>query len=374
MSKRKAQPTGLPPFVRRHGSGFRAVFRVNLRRHYGPTFRTAEEAAAYASRHCDIRSERTEPPPILTVAGACSLLESDLERTGARPDTLAYYRKYCAVLQREWRPDRPLHEITHREIRLYISKRERVVAPQTLYGKELQVAGRLFRVAMTARRLHRDPMVGVQAPKMRRGRFEALDGDHVMRIVGKILASGNPSSRLHADIVLLLFLTGLRLAEVGRLRVRDYRTAGKSAVLFVDGKTENRYQPVPAALRPTIRRLTAGKQPDAALVGDGKRRLSSRVLELWKSRLRLAHFSAHVLRHSYATAMVRLGVDPFRLQVLMGHRSITQTQRYYHAASPDLQAAADLLGAQKTASRRTRARLSTARARQEAKQGLRAVR
>lgn len=317
--------------------------------------RTPDEAAGYAERFLDMHELRGDAPVVLTVARACAMLVAELERSGARPDTIEFYEKYLRVFRAQWGDERPLHQIGPRDVRLYIVRREKQVAPQTLYQKELQVAGRLFRFAIAGGHLFRNPLEGIKAPRMRKGRYAAMTQDEVMAVVAKILASEFPQRRQHADIILLLFFTGLRLAEVGRLRVRDYQVDGKAATLFVDGKTENRHQPVAKALRPSIERLAAGKQLDDPLVGSGNRRLTSRVMEIWRARLGLRHFSAHVMRHSFATAMARLGVDQFRLQALMGHRSITQTQRYYHAASTDLQAAAELLGDRKPANRGSRA-------------------
>lgn len=331
------------------------MLRVNGRRHYGPTFRTADEASAYAARFDDLQDQRSDDAPaILTVGQACAQLVDELRKNGSRPDTLDYYGKYLAVFRRVWGDDRPLHQVQHRDLVAYVAKREREVSPQTLYGKELQVAGRLFRLAIARGHLHRNPVAAIKTPRLRKDRYHAMSRDEVLAIVRRIETSGMPQARFHADVVLLLFFTGLRLAEVGRLRVRDYVQDGKAATLFVDGKTDNRYQPIPMALREPIARLIDGKQPDDPLVGSGKRRLTSRILDMWKARLELPHFSAHVLRHSYATAMVRIGVDLPRVQVMMGHRSITQTQRYLHAASPDLQDAADALADRPPASRGSR--------------------
>ncbi|MFY9343751.1 MAG: tyrosine-type recombinase/integrase [Planctomycetota bacterium] len=355
----KKPALGLPPYVRQRASGFRAVLRINATRHYGPTMRTAQEAHAYALRFLEIHEKRGDTAPVLSVAQGCQRLLDELQRSGARPDTIDFYAKYLRVFRKQWGDDRPLHQVGQRDLRLYIVRRERQVKPQTLYQKELQVAGRLFRFAIAEGLLFRNPLEGVRSPRIRKGQFRAMTQDDVMHAVDGILASGFPQCRMHADIVLLLFFTGLRLAEVGRLRVRDYVVDGKAATLFVDGKTDNRHQPVPQALRASIDRLAAGKKLDDPLLGVGNRRLTSRVMELWRHRLGLPHFSAHVMRHSYATAMARLGVDQFRLQALMGHRSITQTARYYHAASPDLQDAAELLGDRKPARRGSRARRAT---------------
>lgn len=346
----------LPRFVRAHGSGFRAVLRINNRRHYGPTMRTPEEASAYADRFQNLRDERSgTAPKVWTVADACASLKAELERT-TRPDTLDYYRQYLDRFRAVWGDDRPLHRITVRDVQLYIAKRENQVAPITLYGKELQVAGRLFLHAIRTGHLVRNPLASIRPPKIRRQRYGVMSREAIDEVVAQILARDYPEARQHADIVLLLFFTGLRLAEVGRLHVRDYAADTGQASLFVEGKTENRYQPVPTVLRPAIERFVAGKSPDDPLVGIGNRRLVSRVFELWKKRLQLPVLSAHVMRHSYATEMVRLGVDPFRLKCLMGHHSITMTDRYFHAASPDLHAAVERLAGRKPGSRGSRPR------------------
>ncbi len=47
----------------------------------------------------------------------------------------------------------------------------------------------------------------------------------------------------------------------------------------------------------------------------------------------------HTLRHSYASWLVKSGVSLYTVQELLGHASITMTQRYSHLAPDTLQAA-----------------------------------
>ena len=47
--------------------------------------------------------------------------------------------------------------------------------------------------------------------------------------------------------------------------------------------------------------------------------------------------SIHMFRHTYAKKAVLNWIDPFRLQKLMGHSSISVTQRYVDLFGSDLQ-------------------------------------
>jgi site-specific recombinase XerD len=50
----------------------------------------------------------------------------------------------------------------------------------------------------------------------------------------------------------------------------------------------------------------------------------------------MTDFHFHDLRHTYATQMVQAGMDLYKVQRLLGHKSPLMTQRYAHHYPEDL--------------------------------------
>ncbi|MBP9708924.1 MAG: site-specific integrase [Oligoflexales bacterium] len=64
-------------------------------------------------------------------------------------------------------------------------------------------------------------------------------------------------------------------------------------------------------------------------------KFSSR-LKYWCVKSGVTPIGIHGLRHTFATSLVRAGVDVKRVQVLLGHSDITTTMRYVHLVNLDL--------------------------------------
>ena len=61
---------------------------------------------------------------------------------------------------------------------------------------------------------------------------------------------------------------------------------------------------------------------------------------LLRAGLDAEKYSAHKLRHTAATLMLKNGVDVRTLQELLGHENLNTTQIYTHVDSSDLRTAA----------------------------------
>ncbi len=148
-----------------------------------------------------------------------------------------------------------------------------------------------------------------------------------------------PSVRDQA-ITRLLFYTGLRLSECAALNVDDVRISTRKGLVIVRSGKGETYREVPlnADVREVLkvwlqeRTRRFPQTSELALFLNLKgRRLSTRAIDLVlrqlgrKAKLEL---SAHVLRHTCLTNLVRRGHDLVLVAEVAGHKRLETTRRY----------------------------------------------
>jgi integrase len=63
----------------------------------------------------------------------------------------------------------------------------------------------------------------------------------------------------------------------------------------------------------------------------------------------IVHFRFHDLRHTFATRLVQKGVDLYKVSKLLGHSSVTVTERYAHHCPESLRSGVEILEERETA-------------------------
>lgn len=122
----------------------------------------------------------------------------------------------------------------------------------------------------------------------------------------------------------VLLGTGLRYGELARLKAGDIHAAG----IHVPKAKARRGRTVPASPRVVAsarRLLVLGGVPD-----DEASQLDHRLREAAKGA-KVEPYSAHEMRHTFATVSLRRGAALRDVQDWMGHASIRTTERYLHA-------------------------------------------
>lgn len=140
-------------------------------------------------------------------------------------------------------------------------------------------------------------------------------------------------------IVSFLYASGVRVSELCSLNRGDIHDkcftvvgkGGKARLCFVDERTEY-------LLSEYLMTRDDNKQP-MFLTQAGKRISPGTVQETFKTLRKQLGFECHphILRHSFATDLLRNNTNLRYVQEFLGHRSIATTQMYTHILDSDLQ-------------------------------------
>jgi integrase/recombinase XerC len=194
-----------------------------------------------------------------------------------------------------------------------------------------------------------NPQVAVLAtPRAKRPLPKALsvqDATAVARDIGEMSDAAALAARDTA-LFTLLYGCGLRIAEALALDVRDAPRPGSEDTLRVRGKgSKQRLVPVLPVVRAAVAawlKYHPDPRPDAPLfLGARGKRLDPAVAQRTMREFRRLngypeHATPHALRHSFATHLLAGGADLRAIQDLLGHASLSTTQRYTAVDSAQL--------------------------------------
>jgi integrase/recombinase XerC len=181
----------------------------------------------------------------------------------------------------------------------------------------------------------------------------ALDKRAILRWLRAVEAHLAPRDRALAGV---LFYAGARISEAVGLDVDDARLSARKGVLRILGKGE-KLREVP--IHPQLRRdltLWLEERPNwpgadatpALFLNQRSGRLSARgasdvVAALADAASQEDKTTAHVLRHTFGTTLVRGGADLVLVAELMGHARLETTRAYTRPTAEDRAKALDLL-------------------------------
>ena len=192
--------------------------------------------------------------------------------------------------------------------------------------------------------LDTNPLVEVQLPKAEKKLPVVLTQDQVETLLGMPfkapLEKQAPEWMPFRDsaILELFYSSGIRLAELAALDVKDFDFFNETVRVFGKGSKE-RLCPLGKPATEAIHRYRnlAGVREGALFISKLRKRLSTRsVSNVIKKYHGLSgipvEVSPHKLRHSFATHLLDNGADLRSVQTLLGHASLSTTQIYTHVS------------------------------------------
>ena len=279
---------------------------------------------------------------------------------GASPHTLRNYegdlRQFLAFLRTAHKGSLPAPTaVDAYAVRSFLAARAGLGDAKSSLGRKLAAIRSLFRHLVREGVVPQSPAAAVVTPKQEHRLPRVLTADDAKRLMDNP-GSHEPRSVRDQALLEVLYSAGARVAELVGLNVEDVDLDTGTATALGKGRKERVVllgTKAVAALRAYLDTL-----PLAPLVGRGKGegtplfrnqrggRLTARSVEriVAKECQALESFptiTPHTLRHSFATHLLDGGADLRAIQELLGHASLSTTQRYTHVALDRLMEAYD---------------------------------
>ena len=273
------------------------------------------------------------------------LMLDELQRRNYSPNTVRSYihavEDFAQYFHRS--PERlgPDH-IREYQVHLF---RDRKLSPGTVEGR---AAALRFLFVKTLRRAYLPDHIPF--PKRQQRLPTVLSQEEVARLIDAA------SNLMHRAMLMTLYATGMRRAELCRLKVADIDS--ERMVIHVharQGRPRPRCAAEPQAAGDLARVLALDEAQDLSVPRHGEQ-LAGRCAHHGEDRLGGSdeaakragiekHVSPHTLRHSFATHMLEAGADLRTIQMLLGHAKLADTTVYLHLSRRHLQAIASPLEA-----------------------------
>lgn len=232
------------------------------------------------------------------------------------------------------------------QVRSFVASLYRTNASASV-ARKLSALRTFFRYLKREGVLSADPMSGVASPKLGHHIPSFLTVDEIF----SLLEAPTVTDRFpHRDkaVMELLYATGMRVSELVSANLEDFDWPGEMVRVRGKGKKE-RLIPFGKAAAEALqlyfpereemllaragRGLSVDKRP-VFLNSRGTRltaRSIERLIQAYGLRSGIGTLvTPHALRHSFATHLLEMGADLRTVQELLGHVSLSTTQKYTH--------------------------------------------
>ena len=266
---------------------------------------------------------------------------------------IGYAAAQADLKKRDLRPD----QLDREALRGFLGQLHKQGLSRATAARKLAAVRTFLRYLRREEIIDNDPGGLVATPK-RDIRMPAHLSEGEMTALLDAPAGDTPLSRRDRAILELFYASGLRLSELTGLDVEDLNLSAKMVRVLGKGRKE-RIVPFNGSTAKAMRAYLndrenlirshdtqgqtdrRGRRRDPLFVNYRGGRLTVRSVDRLVRRYVAASsvrtgISPHALRHSFATHLLQRGADLRAIQELLGHASLSTTQRYTHVNTAQL--------------------------------------
>lgn len=227
------------------------------------------------------------------------------------------------------------------QIKEFIYHISKEIKPQT-QARIISGLRRFYDYLILEELIEINPMKNIETPKIGVHLPTTLTLKEIDKMISNIKLTSKTGIR-NVAIIELLYSCGLRVSELVNLKISDLFF--KESLIKVTGKgNKERFVPISVLSQEYINNyLNEIRQhhkikknfEDTLFLNERGTNLSRNMIFIIINKLKKQSninkkIGPHTLRHSFATHLIENGADLITIQKMMGHESITTTERYLH--------------------------------------------
>jgi integrase/recombinase XerC len=267
---------------------------------------------------------------------------------------LAQFHRFLIERELSLDPEKrvDVEEIDIHVVRAYLASLSKDRKKSSI-GRKLAAVKGFFKYIVATHYLEKDPLLLIQSPKQEKPLPSFLSVDDVFQLLGgiKTITALDVRDRAMLEV---LYSSGVRVSELVSLNWSDIDF--RLGIMRVVGKgSKERIVPVGEIAMQALRDYSVEQRKKWNLACKGEtpvflNRAGQRITTRSVARIVEKHLNAsgipvrigpHGLRHTFATHLLNSGADLRAIQELLGHSSLSTTQRYTHVNLDQLTAVYD---------------------------------
>ena len=231
-----------------------------------------------------------------------------------------------------------LRKLTNNSFRGYLAEQKNLGISNISIARQISSLKSFFNYLIKIKKIDNSPILNLKGPKQKKSLPRPIIADLAIEVIkeAKNIDDEKWIGQRNQTILILLYGCGLRISEALNLNYSDITS---NDYLVIKGKgNKERIVPIMDYIRDSIVNYIKVcpfefSNSDPLFLGKRRKRLSPRIIQYALEKIRVSlslpeTATPHALRHSFATHLLENGGDLRTIQELLGHSSLSTTQKY----------------------------------------------
>ena len=231
-----------------------------------------------------------------------------------------------------------LRKLTNINFRGYLAEQKNLGISNVSIARQISSLKSFFNYLIKIKKIDNSPILNLKGPKQKKSLPRPIIADLAIEVIkeAKNIDDEKWIGQRNQTILILLYGCGLRISEALNL---NYSDITNNDYLIIKGKgNKERIVPIMDYIRDSIVNYIKVcpfefSNSDPLFLGKRRKRLSPRIIQYALEKIRVSlslpeTATPHALRHSFATHLLENGGDLRTIQELLGHSSLSTTQKY----------------------------------------------